>query len=53
VKFIYCGSNVEAVIDRPPTARIIAENTDGSVMMTAESYETGIDMWLKTQGNWV
>jgi predicted DNA-binding transcriptional regulator YafY len=53
VKFIYRGPSVEAVLDRLPTARIIAENADGSVTITAESYGDGIDMWLGMQGNWV
>jgi hypothetical protein len=44
---------VEAVLDRLPTAQVIAENADGSVMITAESYGNGIDMWLGMQGDWV
>jgi hypothetical protein len=41
------------VFDRLPTARVVSENADGSVTMTAESYGDGIDMWLKSQGAWV
>jgi hypothetical protein len=53
VKFGYRGASTEAVLDRLPTARVIAENADGSVTITAESYGDGIDMWLGMQGDWV
>jgi hypothetical protein len=53
VKFIYSGSSIEAVFDRLPTAQIIGRNDDGSVTVTAESYGNGIDMWLKSQADWV
>jgi predicted DNA-binding transcriptional regulator YafY len=53
VRFIYRGSSIEAVFDRLPTAQIIKSNPDGSVLITAESYGDGIDMWLKSQGDWV
>ncbi|MDR1623015.1 MAG: WYL domain-containing protein [Synergistaceae bacterium] len=53
VKFVYRGSSVEAVFDRLPTAQIITENADGSVTITAESYEDGIDMWLGMQRGWI
>jgi hypothetical protein len=36
-----------------PTAQVIAENTDGSVTITAESYSGGIDMRLGMQGDWI
>jgi predicted DNA-binding transcriptional regulator YafY len=53
VRFVYRGPSVEAILDRLPTARIIAENADGSVTITAESYGDGINMWLGMQRNWV
>ena len=53
VKFNYSGSSIEAVLDRLPTAKIIGKNDDGSVTVTAESYGDGIDMWLRSQGDWV
>jgi predicted DNA-binding transcriptional regulator YafY len=53
VKFIYRGASMEAVLDRLPTARVIAENADGSVTITAESYGDGIDMWLHSQSDWI
>ena len=49
VTFDYSGASVEAVLDRLPTAKIIAE--DGGVYrITAEVYGNGIDMWLRSQG---
>ena len=53
VKFVYKGSSIEAVLDRLPTAQIIGKNDDGSMIVTAESYGDGIDMWLNSQGDWV
>lgn len=52
IKFKYTGKNVEAVLDRLPTAKIISEK-DGSYVITAEVFGNGIDMWLKSQGNTV
>nr|WP_314806955.1 WYL domain-containing protein [uncultured Selenomonas sp.] len=49
VTFDYSGASVEAVLDRLPTAKIIAE--DGGVYrITAEVYGNGIDMWIRSQG---
>lgn len=53
VKFIYSGSSIEAVLDKLPTAQIMGKNDDGSVTVTVESYGDGIDMWLKSQDDWV
>lgn len=53
VKFTYSGSSIEAVLDKLPTAQIIGKNDDGSVTVTVESYGDGIDMWLRSQGDWV
>ena len=53
VRFIYKGANVEAVLDKLPTALILEENQDGSCLISAESYGDGIDMWLKSQGVWI
>lgn len=50
VKFTYSGYSVEAVLDRLPTAKIIAEE-DGVYTITAEVFGDGIDMWFRSQGN--
>lgn len=45
----FTGSNVEALLDRLPTARITAEQKDG-YLVEAEVYGKGILMWLLSQG---
>lgn len=52
LKFVYRGPDVDTVLDRLPTAAIINENS-GSYTITAEVFGKGIDMWLKSQGNYV
>lgn len=52
VKFEYCGPSVEAVLDRLPTAEILSKK-DGLYTVTAEVYGNGIDMWLRSQGEYV
>ena len=53
VKFKYSGTSVEAILDKLPTANIIQTSKDGSYLISAESYGDGIDMWLKSQGDWI
>lgn len=52
VNFQYTGFSVEAVLDRLPTAQIISEE-DGVYTITAEVFGDGIDMWLRSQGDYV
>ena len=49
VKFEYSGTDVDAVLDRLPTARIIKEE-DGKYVIEAEVFGKGIEMWLRSQG---
>ena len=49
LQFRYTGRNVEAILDRLPTARIVSENKNGTVV-EAEVYGKGILMWLLSQG---
>ena len=50
VKFRYSGSDIDAVLDRLPTAQILSED-DGVYTVSAEVFGKGIDMWLKSQGD--
>ena len=50
LQFKYTGSSAEPVLDRLPTARVIAEH-DGSFVIEAEVYGKGILMWILSQGN--
>ena len=52
VKFQYSGFSVEAVLDRLPTAQILSEE-DGVYTITAEVFGDGIDMWLRSQEDYV
>lgn len=52
IKFRYKGINPEAVLDRLPTAKIIEKSDDGYII-TAEVFGNGIDMWLRSQGDYI
>lgn len=52
IKFLYKGVSVEAVLDRLPTAKILEKNDSGYII-TAEVYGNGVDMWLRSQGDYV
>ena len=52
VKFKYSGTDIDAVLDRLPTAQIISEDK-GIYTISAEVFGKGIDMWLRSQGNLV
>ena len=47
IRFKYTGMSVEAILDRLPTAKVIADGEDGK---EAEVFGgDGVDMWLKGQ----
>lgn len=52
IKFRYKGQSLEAVLDRLPTAQVISHDENGWVV-SAEVFGTGIDMWLRSQGELV
>jgi len=52
VKFVYKGPSIEAVLDRLPTAEI-KEDKEGSYTVKAEVFGKGIEMWLRSQGEFV
>lgn len=49
-EFWYKGEAIEAVLDRLPTAKILKEE-DGKYLVCAETFGTGIEMWLRSQGD--
>ena len=49
VIFEFSGRSLEAILDRLPTAKIIEEKED-CVVIQAEGFGDGIEMWLRTQG---
>lgn len=49
VRFVYSGIDIDAILDRLPTAKILSEK-DGKYVVEAEVFGKGIDMWLRSQG---
>lgn len=52
IKLLYKGKNVETVLDRLPSSKIVGRNDEG-VILTAEVFGDGVDMWVKSCGNTV
>lgn len=52
VKFRYTGPSLEAVLDRLPTAEVVSADGEGWIVK-AEVFGKGIEMWLRSQGNYV
>lgn len=50
IKFEYSGLDVNAILDRLPTSKIISEN-EGVYTIIAEVFGKGVDMWLRSQGD--
>ena len=50
IRFRYVGPSIEAVLDRLPTAQIIAQDNEGWTV-EAEVFGKGIEMWLLSQGS--
>ena len=52
VRFYVKDFSLEAVLDRLPTAKVIKQDKKGH-LISAEVFGDGIDMWLRSQGEWV
>ena len=52
IKFRYTGPSIEAVLDRLPTAKIVEEDENGWTV-EAEVFGKGIDMWVRSQGEYI
>ncbi|URZ02036.1 helix-turn-helix transcriptional regulator [Clostridium felsineum] len=52
VRFKYSGTDIDAVLDRLPTAQVLSEE-NGIYTVSAEVFGKGIDMWLKSQGTMI
>ena len=50
VKFRYSGADIDAVLDRLPTAQVLAEK-EGVYIVSAEVFGSGIEMWMRSQGD--
>ena len=52
IKFQYSGPDIDAILDRLPTA-IILDEQDGVYTLSAEVFGKGIDMWLRSHRDFV
>ena len=52
VRFTYSGPSIEAVLDRLPTAEVL-DKKDGVYTVSAEVFGKGIEMWLRSQGEYI
>lgn len=52
IRFKYTGPSIEAVLDRLPTAEILFQDEEGWAI-EAEVFGKGIEMWLRSQGNYI
>ena len=52
VTFTYTGYDIDAILDRLPTAKILSGG-NGTYQLEAEVYGKGIEMWLRSQGKYV
>jgi len=50
IKFEYTGPSLESVLDRLPTAKVL-QVTEKGWIVEAEVFGTGIDMWVRSQGD--
>ena len=49
IRFRYSGLDIDAVLDRLPTAQVLNED-NGVYTVSAEVFGKGIDMWIRSQG---
>lgn len=52
IRFRYTGPSLEAVLDHLPTAEVVAQDESGWTI-SAEVFGKGIEMWLRSQGEYV
>lgn len=52
VKFRYKGCDTDAILDKLPTAVVKSEDEDG-IILEAEVFGDGIDMWIRSQGEMI
>ena len=49
IRFLYKGKDVESVLDRFPASSIVGRTDDG-IVIAAEVFGDGCDMWVRSQG---
>ena len=52
IRFEYTGPSLESVLDRLPTAKVL-QVTEKGWIVEAEVFGTGINMWVRSQGDYI
>ena len=52
IRFEYTGPSLESVLDRLPTAKVL-QVTEKGWIVEAEVFGTGIQMWVRSQGDYI
>ena len=52
IRFKYTGPSIESVLDRLPTAEILSQD-DSGWLVSAEVFGKVIEMWIKSQGEYI
>ena len=52
IRFRYTGPSIEAVLDRLPTAEV-RERTEDGWIVEAEVFGKGVEMWMRSQGEYI
>lgn len=53
ITFEFTGLSLQAILDRLPTAKVLEQNENKSIVTAEVSYGRGIIMYLLSQGSWV
>ena len=46
------GPDIDSILDRLPTAHVLDEE-NGEYIVAAEVFGTGINMWIRSQGDYI
>lgn len=52
LRFRYKGPDIDSILDRLPTAHVLDEE-NGEYIVAAEVFGTGINMWIRSQGDYI
>jgi len=53
IRFSFSGLSVQAILDRLPTAKVVEQNGNTSMIEAEVNHGRGIVMYLLSQGAWV
>ena len=52
IRFRYKGPDIDSILDRLPTAHVLDEE-NCEYIVAAEVFGTGINMWIRSQGDYI